>query len=313
MTETVSTTPSQGVEVAPAAEASTPNSSPEVKVAAMAEFDPTKFTPEQIEQILANQKTKVKINGKDRELTYAEMKKLASINEAANEKFEIAKKSQKELEEFRKLVEGGDLVKLYKSQGKTPAEIKELLTNKVLDLMEEEELDPREKLLREYEAKEKAREEAEKAEKEAQEANKKQTEYQKAVQQAEMELVEAMKGTKLPSNDPVFYKMVVQEMLASEIAGVEMSASEAAKIVEGEVIKHMTALLPKLGLDSIKQILGKEFLKSLREESVAEVKKESSPFAKPSAAKQEKPSTEKEKKVTINDFFRNMREQAYKK
>jgi len=270
-------------------------------------LDLSKISEADIQKILDGRKEKVKINGVERELSYSELKRLASINEAANGKFENAKKMSSEAESFKKLLDSGDLVTALKKQGKNSTEIRAILEDRLIDLVKEEQLDPRERELLELKAEKAAREAEENNKKKSAEQQKQEAAVKQQVEKYENEMVDALAKTNMPKT-ALSFKMIAQELLGAAENDIEMTVDEAAKHVERDILQSYSELLPKLGLERIKTILGKELLAQLREESVAEVKN-NTPFPKQPAGKQEQTSKPKqpEQKMGQDAYFRSLR------
>lgn len=272
-------------------------------------FNPADYDPAEIEKFVESQKFKLKVNGKEKELTTAELKRLASISDAATERFQMASQKEKEAQEIKGALASKDPVAALKKMGMDSKEIKAVLENKLLEMIEEENLDPKDKELRDLKKRIAEQEEAEKRKKEEEELSTKQKELLRKQEEIESGIVDALTEAKLPKN-PVILRQVIETMLGMSKKGVEISPKDAVKLVQKGFEEELTDLLPQLGMDFIKKVLGAKGLAALREESVAEVKKSSEPFpkraAKPAqnAGKQAKGETEA---VGMNDFFRNLR------
>jgi hypothetical protein len=271
-------------------------------------LDLSKLTPEQIEQIAGNYKTKMKINGKERELSLAELKKHASIAQASEEKFTSAKKMREEAEQIRKAVESGDVVKSLKNMGKSPQEIKRMLEDNLLNMIEEENLDPKERELREYRERDRLNKEKEEENKKTQEKQKYEAEVKKHQQKLESDMIQAVQKSNLPVNAMVF-KMIAQEMLSAGENDIEMTVEDAVSRVESQIIDTYLELLPKIGKDRVKNALGKDLLGSLRAEEIKSIKDASSnlPQAKKPVEKKETKSEERPVGMTQEQFFRQQR------
>jgi hypothetical protein len=219
-----------------------------------AKFSPEAFDAAELDAWADSRKSKVKINGSERELTQAELKKLASISASSDEKYKSAKQLHQEAQDLKAAIESGDLADLLKRQGKSPKEIKQILEDKLLALIEDEQLDPRERELRDLKAEKAKREEEAKKSAEEQEKSKQSAELQKMQADFEHGMVEAMQAANMPKH-PYILKMVAQEMLGAVEAGYDMSPADAVKLVKADFTKQVTELLPLLGMDAVKGIL----------------------------------------------------------
>ena len=308
--DTVTATPSGAVDTSNNAVSDGVPANSTSKPAAPA-FDLSKIPEAELEKYLDGRKEKIKINGVERELTRAEMRKLAALSSASDEKFKSAAQEKREAAEIKEAFGKADPAAALRKLGKTNAEIKQIFEAQYAALLEDEQLTPEQRELKELrDAKAKA--EQEKAEKEKSELTKKeQAELAKRQEETETELVEAFKGAKLPKH-PLLLKFVAQEMLGAAVNDVELSASDAVKIVEKQFKSQIRELLPQRGMDFVKDALGKDFLNKMREEDVSSVKSANAPFPKSDLAKQmqarsaTKSKSEAEEKIPMSKFFRQM-------
>lgn len=270
--------------------------------------DWSKIPQSEIDKLIESKSHKVKINGQERDLSFSELKKLASLASASDEKFKNAAAMKAEVEALKKAFDSNDPVATLRKQGKTNSEIKAILEQKYVDLLEEENLDPQTKRLRELEAKEKERELSEKEQKEKAQAEKEAKEAQAVRERCEAEIAEAFGASNLPKH-PYILKLVAQEMLGAAENDVEMSAKDAVQIVQKELVSQVSSLLPQMGIEWIKNALGPSLLKSLRADSVKEAKESGGnnlPKFNPKPANSTpKPSSSnnKEEKVSMSSFF----------
>ena len=262
----------------------------------------------QPENPFKNHKEKLKINGKEREISYDEMKRLASMSAASDERFKSAKQMSDEAKQLKSAFESGNIVEALGKLGKSPKEIRTMLEDHLLDFLEQDSLDPKEKELRDLK---KFKEQAEKEQADLRKRSddeKMSKEVERQRLSLENELVGAIKDSNLPKNTMVFQK-VAREMESALINGYEMKASEAVKIVEQELIEEYSALLPHLGAERLKKALGKDMLKLLQEEQVRAVKESEPSFAKQREKAPQKKPTSKEsddEKIPMGSFFRGL-------
>jgi hypothetical protein len=272
-------------------------------------FDPSQFDQKDLDSWVESRKEKLKINGQERELTQAELRKLAGLSAASDEKFKGAKQLQNEALELKKAFESKDPVAAMKKLGMDSKEIKATLENKLLELLEDEQLDPKDRELRDLKRKIAEQEAAEKAKKDDEEKSKATLAREKAYQELESGVVDALKEAKMPKS-ALTLKAVAQHMLEAHRNGVELSPKDAVKLAQEQFHSEIAELLPQLGMDFIKKVLGAKGLAALREESVAEVKRAAEPFPKPQpkprsdAGKQAKSEPEQ---MSQDEYFRRLR------
>lgn len=272
-------------------------------------FDPSQFDPKELESWVESRKEKLKVNGQERELTQAELRKLAGLSAASDEKFKSAKQLQNEALELKKAFESKDPVAAMKKLGMDAKEIKATLENKLLELLEDESMDPKDRELRDLKKRIADQEAAEKAKKDEEEKSKATLAREKAYAELETGVVEALKDAKMPKS-ALTLKAVAQHMLEAHRNGVELSPKDAVKLAQEQFHNEIAELLPQLGMDFIKRVLGAKGLAALREDSVAEVKKAAEPFPKPQpkprseAGKQAKQDSEP---MSTDEYFRRLR------
>lgn len=264
-------------------------------------------TKETVVNPFKDYKERIKINGKEREVTLEELRREASKQMAADEKFKSAKQLNDEARQLKAAFESGNVVDALAKQGKTAKEIRTILEDHLLDIIDQENMDPKEKELKDLKKfkEQKDKEAAEEMSKK--EAAKHAQEIERARARLETELVDAIKASNMPKNTTVFQK-VAREMESALINGYEMSAAEAVKIVEQDMIEEYLAVLPQLGADRLKKALGKDMLKLIQEEQVRAVKEAAPSFVnrrntKPVAD----PEPAEDEKIPSGDFFRNLK------
>lgn len=284
-------------------------SSEPAATSAKVKFDPSAFDQSELDAWVESRKHKVKVNGKEREYSSAELKRLASLSDAATEKFQSASQKEKEAKDLKAAFETGDPVAALKKLGKDSKEIKSILENKLLEMIEEEQLDPRDRELKSYKQKEAEREAAEKARQEEEEVSKRSQQLARVQQEIEHSVVEALTVSGLPKS-PVITKSVFQVMLDAASKGVEIDPRDAVSMVKADYFDQVSKLLPALGVAEVKKLLGADLLKALKEDTVKEFKQADTPFPKPAQRKPEnkaKKQAEEPENQSMSEYFRNLR------
>lgn len=265
-------------------------------------------TPD-VKELLKTHREKLKINGKERELSYDEILKRAQIQEAADEKFKTAKQKEEEanslLQELR-----SKPTKALERLGFSKAEIKTLLENDLVEIIEEESLSPEEKATRERDRKLKEYEEREKTQKQKEDEERQNQERHKEMARIENDLVEAAIKVGLPKN-ALFAKWTAQKLLNASLNDIPISAEDAASEVLSEFKDVLSEIFDGLEPQSIESLLGKGVFSKIREHSVKAVKESNEPFVKPRATSQAKPNESqdsgKKEKIPAPQFFHNLR------
>jgi hypothetical protein len=213
-----------------------------------------------------------------------------------------------EAKQIKSAFESGDVVSALTRAGKSKQEIRQIMEDRLLELIEEENLDPREREIRDLKRFKEQTEKERKEETDRASRLKQEKEVKRLRESMAKELVDSIQKSNLPKT-PQIFKRIASEMQSAYEKGYEMSASEATKIVEQDIIEEYQALLPNLGVERIKKALGEDNLKKLREEQVRSVKEATPSFAKPKQAAKSSVdnSVEPEEKVDMTSFFRNKR------
>ena len=204
---------------------------------------------------------------------------------AATERFQKAATEKKEAERLRKEADERlnkmktDPWSVLKEMGLDPRKVSEeyLIEQLKLDAMTPEQKQAladkskSDKDRADLEARLKAYEEKEAKDKE--EAEKKQVDElsKKYAQEYEQEFIEALKPTNLPKNARTV-AMVADKMYQAMQEGYELSAKQAAKLVEKELKEVKAALLADMDAETLAAFLGEDQIKKLRKRDAEKVK-----------------------------------------
>lgn len=262
---------------------------------------------------------KIKINGKDVEVSIDELKRAYGLHKAAEGKFQDAAKMRKEAESLKSVFSTKDINNLLQA-GWTEDEIEEKAAEFIVKQAQRKSMSPQQlaqlEREKEYEQLKKEKDERDRSEKEklqkdiqAREAKLYQTAFFKEVE-------EVNKKTWLDMDDPVILSNVINEItLAAQKYEYDMSVAEAAKILEerlekrGPAKKEYLRKLHKLSKSNIDDTDLDAFLenggKGVRDKSVEAFKKAESPFAKQKPQPQS--NLVEEGPVRDAQYYRNIR------
>lgn len=267
---------------------------------------------EDFEQIWKTKKGKetLKVNGKAREIQdYNDLKRLAQLGLAANEKFQQASEKIKQAEAIVELLQtnpekalerlGFDVRQMAEEYLKAELE-KEVLTDEQKKLLDME------RKLAEYEAEKKQKEEEEKANR----ISELQQHYEAELSD---KIIKAIETYKLPRNERTISRIAEKLYVALE-NGYEIDPLDVAPLVKQEVDDELKTMYGTLDVESMLQILGEDNLKKIREHELKKVKQKApqdpiktTPVA--TATKEEKEESKSRK--AAKDFFREL-EEKYK-
>lgn len=283
---------------------------------------PAEVTPETTTTPVVNKPLmeKVRINGKDVEVTIDELKRAYGLHKGAESKFQDAAKMRKEAQDMKSVFSQKDINALIMN-GWTEDEIEEKAAEFIIKRAQQKSMTPQQRaqmerekeytnLKLEKEAREKSEKEKVKNDLQAREAKLYQTAFFKEVE-------EVNKKTWLDMDDPVILSNIINEItVAAKKYEYDMSVSEAAKIIEERLEKRGPAkkeYLKKLSKLSIKDIDDNDldaFLekggKGVRDKSVEAFKKAESPFVKQKPQTQSKLAIE-EAPIRDAQYYRNIR------
>jgi len=250
---------------------------------------------------------KLKVNGEEKKVTLREILKNAQISDAASKKLEQAKAEKQQAFQLKnELTQLAHIAKTNPRKfmeyvGIDPYEFSEATLSEKVKMME---MSPEARRAMEAEEKLKKYEEQEKERAERETLNKEQQEVVKWTQSLDVEIAEAWKDSGLPS-DKFYVQQIAAEMLGNERRRQtaienneepepELNAKQCAAIIKDKYFSHLSSTLPRLELNQLKQLLGADVLKALREDSINQVRTKDTTVKKSTDIPSSKP---REKKV----------------
>jgi len=263
---------------------------------------------------LKGHKEKLKINGKERELSYEELKTLAGKSAAADERFRQAAEAEKKAQSLESAVKEKQIRKLLEQNGFSPQEIRTALENELLPFYEEEELaksNPEALKYRQIEEENKRYKEKENRDKAEQEAQLKTQQEKETFQQLDREFESAFKQIGMEA-DPEYRDEAVRIMIDALDHGVELSAYSALKQAESRLDSKYANMLSKADVNKLLKYLGEDGIKKIREyDTEAVLKKESVLKPKTSTPKSDSLTTQlndaAKAKLDATDFWDTIR------
>ena len=273
-----------------------------------------KIVEEALEDFAELWKTKkgkeiLKINGKQREIgSYDDMKRLAQLGLAANEKFQQASEKIRQAEAIVELLQtnpekalhrlGFDVRQMAEEYLKNELQ-KEVLTDEQRKMLELEQK------LADYEADKKMRDEQEKASR----ISELQRHYEAELSD---KIIGAIETYKLPRNERTISRIAEKLYVALE-NGYEIDPLDVAPLVKQEVDEELRGMYGTLDVESMLQILGEDNLKKIREYELKKVKDKApkNPMKTTPVAAPKQEESANSKKMRAADFFKNL-EEKYK-
>ncbi len=212
-----------------------------------------------------------KVNGQVKKITVREAIKRAQLAEATEERLAKAKGRERQVEQaYQQLQALTQLAhtnpqKYFELTGQDPYAASEKILSERLRIME---MSPEERRLYEWEQKLQKQDETV----QEHQARMKQEADQRAesqyMEQADREIGEALKSTQMPKR--AFYVQQIAAQVSGALArGETLSMQEAAAIIKDKFVKEALGYVKSLPVDQLREILGQENLKKIREDDVA--------------------------------------------
>jgi len=225
----------------------------------------------------------VRVGSHTMKVSKADAKVIKSLERGFHAKSQEAAGAKRQLQEAETLAKS-DRKGFLKKYGIDPEEFAEMT---LAEKLEEMELSPEQKELRDLK---RWKAEQEQTQKEAEEQARQeqiQAEEQKMSQSLRTEMFQAWQESGLPPH-PYFGKRMAATMMAAKAQGEDLSWSDAAAIVKEDFGSNARAVLEQLDGQAIQTLLGDKILKTIRDFEVARVTGQSAP-KQPSADQNTRP------------------------
>lgn len=266
---------------------------------------------EDFEQIWKTKKGKetLKVNGKAREIQdYNDLKRLAQLGLAANEKFQQASEKIKQAEAIVELLQTNPEKALEKLGFDVRQMAEEYLKNELQrEVLTEEQrkLLDMERKLAEYEAEKKQKEEEEKANR----INELQRHYEAELSD---KIIKAIETYKLPRSERTISRIAEKLYVALE-NGYEIDPLDIAPLVKQEIDEELRGMYGTLDVEAMLSILGEDNLKKIREHELKRVKAKApqDPIKTTPVATTQPEEPQSKSRKAAKDFFKEL-EDKYK-
>ncbi len=269
-------------------------------------------TPEPAPAPFETKKWAIKANGKDREMSEAELLKYAGLGITSDERFKEAAAAKKEMESFRKQLMDGDLIQTLQGMGMSKGQIDEYLAGAITRYAEQEAMTPEQRELQELRAMKAEREAQQKLEQEERQRREEFEVIQREYTAVRDETSKAFEELGFPDS-PILFDKVLAVMETAAEARYTISARDAAKVVLQEEVPTLASYIKSLPRETIKQLLGADLVKALATEKVVEAKRAEAPLTqlRENAVKQASLSAKQPAKPkTHSEFFDELKREA---
>lgn len=245
----------------------------EEKAAEKATKDAEEIVEEALEDFAEIWKTKkgketLKVNGKTREVKdYNDMKRLAQLGLAANEKFQQASEKIKQAEAIVELLQTAP----EKALEKLGFNVRDLAEDYLRQQLQQEAMTDEERKMYDMEQKLAAYEQ-EKKHREDSDRQNKMVELQRHYEHELSEkIVKAIDNYKLPRNEKTISRIAEKLYIALE-NGFEIDPLDIAPLVKQEIEDELKTFHSSMGVEDLLELLGEDGLKKIREYEVGRVK-----------------------------------------
>lgn len=225
-------------------------------------------------------KYKVKIDGEELEVDEAELLAGYQTRKAADKKFQEAAMTRKQAEEFISLLKT-DPVKVLSHPG-LGVDFRQLAEQYLVQQLEEEMLDPRDRELKKYKAMVEEQETLKKQELERQQAEQAEQLRQRYTEDYTNQIVTALQTSGLPKTERTV-KAMAQYMHLGLQHGVDLKAAEVVELVKQDYINAQKELFGALDGDTLLSILGEDVANKIRKSDVKRLKSPEKVLQRPAA------------------------------
>jgi hypothetical protein len=267
---------------------------------------PTPPPPRRIKEI------KFKANGQEHTETLPfEIDDNPQAVQYLTKQFELSRAAQKAMQEnstVQKQVQAlfnslkGDTANTLKQMGIDP---KEFAAQIVEEEIKRAQMSPEQLEKLELQERLKQIEEQRKMEQEEYQRRELEARYKQDYERVENQMIQAIEKTDLPRS-PYVVKKIADKMLAGVQYGVDLSPEEVMPLVREEILNDIKELFSVLPADAAENLIGKEFLNSLRKKNVAKAKQTGATAKAAIKDVSKAPSLKKEEgpKMNYKDFFK---------
>jgi hypothetical protein len=214
-------------------------------------------------------KYKVKIDGQEMEVDEGELLSNYQLKKASDQRFQQGMQARKQAEEFIRLLKT-DPVKVL-SHPSIGLDVKKWAEELLINEMQEAQMSPEEKQLREYKEKLARYEEQEQLLKRQQEEQQKEAVKSKYREEYNKQIISALDSSGLPKTEYTVQRMI-HYMAKALQAEYELSASDVVDLVRRDYINDTKALYSGLDAEALVKILGDDVAKKLRKSELDKLK-----------------------------------------
>lgn len=227
---------------------------------------------------------KLKVDGQEMEMSEADVFKWAQQGKSADKRFQEAATTRKEAEQIIQFLKTNPK-EAFKHLG---LDIRKFSEDTLLEMIQHEQMSPEQRQAKENEQKLRKYEEQEKATQEKAKQEQMQALERKHMESYDKMFVEALTQSGLPKT-PFTVKRMAELTLVNLKRGMNLEASQLAKIVKEDYIAEQKALFENADGDTLMNLLGKEAVKRLSKAQLSKYKATKVNDSKPQERGKDKP------------------------
>lgn len=250
----------------------------------------------------AKRKLKIKIDGEFVEVDEDEVVRDYGKGKAADKKFQEAAALRKEAISFIEALKRDPVSVL--TNPKLGINLREIAETHLLQILEDEMMDPKDKEIRDLKRDKEKRDKDEQARKERQEAEELEAYTQKAREEYERSFQECLASSGLPKT-PHTVKRLAYYMSKGLERGLNLQPSDVVHKVKAEYLEEQKSLFSDLDGENLLQLLGDDLAKKIRKYDTSRVirPQTASPLDQPKASGQ---ASRRPEKITKDDWRAKM-------
>lgn len=247
---------------------------------------------------------KVKVNGQDMEVSEDELISGYQTRKASDEKFREASMSKKQAEEFIHLLRTNPRKVL--SNPDLGIDVRKFAEEFLVEQMEEEMMDPRDRELRDARKQLQEIEDEKKRVKDESEASQAAELREQYSQEYQTSIVDALQSSGLPKSEHTVKRMAYY-MHQGLKRGMNLGAKDVVSLVKQDYIDEQKSLYSNLDGDMLLELLGSDVANKIRKHDISKVKGQKKepkyPEKQPEASA---PRKKKSKKITKEQWKANL-------
>lgn len=244
-------------------------------------------------------KFRVKVDGQEMEVDEGELVSNYQLRKASDKKLNEAAQMRKQAEEFISLLRS-DPIKVLNHPG-LGVNFRELAENFLIEQLQEEMMDPRDKELKAYKKRVEEIEAREREEKQRIEAEQMRAVREKYQEDYSRQITEALAQSGLPKTQETV-KRIAHYLHLGLTKGVDLQVSDVIPYVKQDYIKAQRELFGAADEDMLLQLLGEDVAAKLRKADVKRLKQPQAPTTPVKQGVKVDGESRAKKRITMDDW-----------